>query len=245
MPKIAFFDLETTGVDVVTDRIVQIAATKTSVSGKILEEINYLVNPGRPIPEEATEVHGITNEMIRDKPSFKQLSEELLKFFDGCYLAGHNVCRFDIPFLHESFARVGIKFKFNPLVIDTFRMYSELTPRDLGSIYKKYTGEELEGAHDAMADTRGSLTIFNSMLDESFFESKSLEDIGALSYNKETVCDLAGKFVKNKDGVVVFNFGKNIGKPAVNDPGFLQWMLDKNFSSNTKSWVRKILKGRV
>ena len=156
---IIFFDLETTGVDIAKDRICQIACIKIDLDGNQTEK-ELLINPNMPIPKEATEVHGITDEMVVDKPTFANISKSLLEFFEGCDIAGYNSNVFDVPLLAEEFSRSRIEFPNWELnFVDVLQYERLLKPNKLADVYKRYTGKDLEGAHDALNDVRATLEI--------------------------------------------------------------------------------------
>ena len=158
---IIFFDTETTGLNVVSDRIVQIGAIKMLPEGNT-EEKNVLINPGMPIPPESTEIHGITDEMVKNAATFDKVSRSMLEWFRGCDLAGHNICGFDIPIIAEEFSRCGITFPDESnSFIDTYKLEKIVNSQGLEACYKRYTGKELgEEAHDALADSRASMEVF-------------------------------------------------------------------------------------
>jgi DNA polymerase-3 subunit epsilon len=243
---IAFLDLETTGVDVAKDRIVQIAVVRKDKDGTI-EEKNYLVNPTVPIPKEATEVHGITNDMVKNEPPFSRIAKSFVEYIDGYDIGGYNILGFDIPLLVEELIRANIDFSFdNTLFIDVMNIYKKLNPRDLSSCYLHYTGKELSGAHDALIDTRATADILDAMMQkEEQLIGKTIEEVSEMSKRNDNIVDFAGKFIRNEAGVVCFNFGKDKGKPVSQNLGFINWMLDKDFTEDTKNWCRKIKKGEV
>lgn len=221
-------DLETTGLSITQDRIVQIACIKETKRGDI--EKNFLVNPTIPIPPEATAVHGITDEMVKDAPTFKQLSKGLLEFLEGEDLVGYNSNSFDIPLLIEEFNRVGIDFDVSEVaLIDVYRNECEINPRNLSAVYKRMTGEELEDAHDAMADTRATKAIL----------SEQYKLLGPETYtSKIDTIDLTGK-LKLIDNIICWNFGKNKGRPISEDQGYISWALKGDFSRQVKDVLRE------
>lgn len=225
------FDLETTGVDVATDRIVQIGYVVTDAKGDIIEEYQTLVNPEIPIPEKASEVHGITDEMVKDSPKFCELADRLMHKVTGRIVAGYNIIRFDIPVLIAEFGRCGKTW--NPTdVLDLLAALRNIWPMDLGSVYKRQTGKELEGAHDALIDVKAT-----SELIKIFGEKHDLMAHGGLP---EDLLDWGGKFRKSKEEKkTYFRFGKH--RDEVVGPehlDFLQWMSDKDFHPSTLAWVR-------
>lgn len=243
---IVFFDNETTGTDYAKDRICQIAIIKLMPDGS-RQEKKALINPTIPIPPEATEVHGITDDMISDKPTFKQLSKSLYGYIQGCDFGGYNINRFDLPMLIEEFYRSGIEPDFDDVrLYDLMVAYKKLYPRDLSSCYKHYTQKDLDGAHDAMVDTAATEEIFFKMLEnEEKLKGFSLDQLNEYINGDENRLDLAGKFVRNDSDEIVFNFGKHKGEPCVQELGFIDWMLNKDFSKDTLKWAKKIKSGEV
>lgn len=243
---IIFLDFETTGVEITTDRICQIAIIKT-IGGKKVEQKNILINPTIPIPKEATEVHGITDEMVADKPKFKQIAKSFYDYLHGCDLAGYNIVGFDIPLLVEELLRCDVEPDFSDArFIEIMYIYKKLYPRTLSECYKQYTGRELDGAHDALVDTSATIDIFNKMLQtEEELSGKTLDEISDFSFDKSKMVDFAGKFIRNDEGEICFNFGKDKDKPVKSNMGFLNWMLDKDFSQDTIKWAHKIKRNEV
>lgn len=227
-----FFDLETTGTDVATDRIVQIAMLKRFANGDPEEIKDLMFNPTIPIPKEASDVHGITDEMVKDKPTFKAYAKKIWDYMDGADIGGYNSIRFDVPLLVEEMLRAGITPDFTGVdMIDGFVAYRKITPRDLSSAYKFLTGKELEGAHNAKADILATVEVIDKLREEDFED-----DI----FDVEEVVDYAGKFTRNEGGQVIYNFGKDKGKVVNRHDSFLGWMLKNQFTQDTKNWVRKL-----
>lgn len=206
---IIFFDLETTGKDPQKDRIVEISAIKHCPDNG-QTSLYYLLNPTIPIPEEASEIHGITNEMVADKPPFCDVAEEVLQFFKDCDLAGYNIRRFDIPFMLEEFHRC----KMYPIlptetkVVDAYSIFSKKEPRDLTAAVKFFCKEDFDKAHSAQADVEATMKVLKHQL---MFYNDLEPDISFLhsySCDSEQIIDFSGKFGRNKKGQVIFNFGK-------------------------------------
>jgi DNA polymerase-3 subunit epsilon len=240
MNPIVFFDLETTGTDVVNDRIVQLAAVKVTGLNGEEEEKNVLINPGKPISKEASEVHGITDEMVKDKPKFAQYAKALFSFLEGCDLGGFNIIQFDIPILAEEFARCGIDWPAKGTKFyDAFHVFREKEKRDLSSAVKFYCNESHDDAHDALADVRATIKVFNSQC-FLYPDLGTVEEYAAFCVIPGAI-DLAGKIVLNEKGEAVYNLGKDKGKSVKQNPGFGQWMLNQSFSTNTKSVVRSLI----
>lgn len=235
----AWIDVETTGVNPEIDRIVQIAVAITDKDLNVIQVIEQKVNPKIPIPPGSIEVHKITDEMVADMPTFEDISAGLYNFIKDCNYGGYNVL-FDLSVIYYEFERVGISFSFNTdEEIDPLKVLQKMEPRDQSSVYKHYTGKTLDNAHDAKADILATIEIARAQL-AKYPEINSLTDMHNLS-GSENRCDLAKKIIKNDDGVPVFNFGPHYGKPIVEEVGFLNWMLTKDFTSETKQWITNYL----
>lgn len=230
---IVFLDLETTGVDVLKDRIVELSATKIFPDGKT-EKKCVRINPMIPIPPEATKIHGISNENVKNCGTFKQYSKAIFSFLQGCDVAGYNSNRFDFPLLAMEFERVSC---LNPLensqFIDVFNIVCELYPRNLKAIFKLYTGKELNEAHSAEADTDATIQVFDKMFEKHAYllnDDLRISDIAKIGL-KWKRADLAGKLIYNKEEKVCFGFGKHRNKPVsevnMKDPFYIEWLLDK------------------
>lgn len=243
---IVFFDLETTGVSVANDRIVQIAVIKKNANAEV-EEKCVLINPLISIPKDASDIHGITNEMVKDKPTFKSISKSLYEFIDGCDFGGYNILGFDVPLLVEEFIRAGIEVDFSDVnYIDVMNIYKKLYPRNLSACYKHYTSKELENSHDAMVDTKATLEIYeNMLLKEKEVLPDSFKELCKFSMYSPNIVDFAGKFVRNEANIICYNFGKNKGNPVSKDLGLLDWMIQKDFTKDTKNWAIRLKKGEV
>ena len=240
---LVFFDLETTGTNINTDRIVEICYLKIYPNGN--EEAKTMrINPGMHIPEEASAVHGIYDEDVKDCPTFKEVARNIARDIEGCDLAGFNSNRFDIPVLAEEFLRAGVdvdlgRHKF----IDVQVIFHKMEQRTLSAAYKFYCGKNLEDAHTAEADTRATYEVLMAQLDR-YPDLKN--DVAFLSeyssFNRNV--DFAGRMVYNDAGVEVFNFGKYKGTPVAEvlkkDPGYYSWILNSDFTLNTKAMLTKI-----
>jgi DNA polymerase III subunit epsilon len=241
--NIVIFDLETTGTDIRNDRVIQIAARKVSPDLKtVIEDKGPIyVNPECDIPAEATAVHGITNEMVAKSNTFRQMAKAIYTWFDGCDLAGFRVKKFDVPFLAEEFHRAGIKWPaLSVRIIDAWEVYISKEPRDLASAVKFYTGKDHEAAHTADGDVSGTHAVLAAQV--GFYES--LPDVDAmhkLCAGDLPAVDPAGMIVL-KDGVPIFNFGKHMGKPVRNEPGYVAWMRGQSYPRATMDVVEGILK---
>lgn len=237
---IIFFDLETTGVDTAVDRIVQIATIKIFPDLKV-EEKKYLINPLIPIPKEASDVHGITDDMVKDSPTFDKYAKNLNKYFEGCDIGGYNSNQFDLPLLIEEFMRSGIDFDVdNRNYVDVLKLETVLNSRKLGDVYKRYTGKELDGAHDALNDVRATVDILKAQI-VKFNLSGDLAEIDKLSQGENERVDLAGKLCKI-NGEICWTFGKNIKQPILSDPNYLSWFLKQSVPSETRKIINKLKK---
>lgn len=238
--KIAFFDLETTSANPSECRIVQIAAVLTDMDfNPITEVISTLVNPQVPIPASATEIHGITDEMVAKAPLLIDVAPGLLAFIAECHLGGYSV-KFDIQVLLNEFERLGIEFDLSGLmIIDPFVTLRVMEPRDQSTVYEYYTGEKLKDAHNAASDIFATVRIAQEQ--KKKYESiNTPEDMWMLS-EPQNQCDLAGK-IKMKDGIPVFNFGKHFDNPISENKGYLSWMLTADMPMETKKWIENYLK---
>lgn len=239
---IAFIDLETTGINLGTDRIVEIAIVKILPDGSRIQK-RKLVNPGVPIPESASEVHGITDEMVKDAPTFKQLAQELKQILDGCDLAGYNSNRFDIPLLMEEFLRVDVEFDMkNRKLLDVQKIFHLMEQRTLAAAYKFYCNKTLDNAHSAEADASATYEVFLSQLERYPDLGATLDSVFKVIGDEEIV-DFARRFVLDK-GVEVFNFGKYKGRPVADvlrsEPQYYDWMMKGDFPMHTKQKLTEI-----
>ncbi|MEA4982275.1 MAG: 3'-5' exonuclease [Paludibacter sp.] len=240
---IIFFDLETTGINIVSDRIVQIAYHKVSPNGKE-ESKCMLINPEMPIPPEATAIHKITNEAVADCPTFKQVVNEIVKDFEGCDLAGYNSNRFDIPLLAEEFLRAEADIDLSRRkFVDVQVIFHKKEQRTLSAAYKFYCDKDLEGAHDASVDTMATYEILQSQLEKYPDLNNDVEFLSKYTTQNNNV-DFAGKFIYNDKGEEIFNFGKYKGQKVTdvlkNDTGYFGWMLSGDFSLHTKKVLTNI-----
>ncbi|AHK11349.1 DNA polymerase III epsilon subunit [Flavobacterium sp. phage 1/32] len=237
---IVFFDLETTGTDVAKDKIVQLACVKINLDGSI-EEKEILLNPTIEISKEASEVHGITNEMVKDKPLFSQISKALFAYFFGCDIGGYNSDSFDVPLLIEEFSRCGIDFPTWDLnFIDVLKHERLINTNKLGDVYKRYTGKEIENAHDALSDVRATIEVLRHQI-KGREEEVSPESIDLFCQGDKKRFDIAGKAFYNLEGVVCWSFGKNINKPITNDRNYLDWVLNNDFPKETKEKLKNLI----
>ena len=239
---LAFFDLETTGINLATDRIVEIAVVKIMPDGtKVIKR--KLINPEMPIPAGATAVHGITDEMVKDAPTFRQVANEIKQFIDNADLAGFNSNRFDVPILVEEFLRVGLDFTTDGRkLVDVQRIFHMMEQRTLSAAYKFYCNKPLEDAHSAEADATATWEVFDAQIERYSQLGNTVESIVKL-IGEDDIVDFARRFVKEK-GVEVFNFGKHKGKPVLQvlkeEPQYFDWMMRGEFSLNTKQKLQEI-----
>lgn len=204
------------------------------------------INPGMPIPKKASDVHGITDEDVKDCPLFKDIAADLYKTFEGCDLAGFNSNKFDIPLLCEEFLRQGMDFDVaKRRCIDVQNIYHKLERRTLVAAYLYYCGKDLENAHSALADTRATLEVLEAQLDK--YPADLQNDVKFLAdYSKmNNNVDFAGRIIRDEKGVEVFNFGKHKGRPVLDvllrlDPSYYSWMMQGDFAQNTKQVLTKI-----
>ncbi|MEX2514250.1 MAG: exonuclease domain-containing protein [Cyclobacteriaceae bacterium] len=252
---LAFFDLEATGINISTDRIVEISILKVFPDGK--EEIKTIkINPTIPIPVESSLIHGIYDQDVINAPTFKEVARELHRFFEGADLAGFNVLKYDIPLLVEEFLRAGIDFDIDKRnLLDSQKIFFLMEKRNLTAAYKFYCGKNLENAHSAEADTMATYEVFKSQLER--YEGEELEDLqgntmGVIENDmkkihnliNEKMVDLAGRFVFNDKGEECFNFGKLKGKSIETvlkeEPGYYDWMMKGDFPLDTKRKLTQV-----
>lgn len=240
---VAFLDLETTGINTVSDRIVEISILK--ITPKQTEETKtWLVNPEMKIPAQAAAIHGITDDKVKDAPTFKELAKTIAKFIEGCDLGGFNSNRFDIPLLAEEFLRAEVdvdmkKRKF----IDVQTIFHKMEQRTLTAAYQLYCNKSLENAHSAEADTRATYEVLLAQLEKYDNLKNDVEWLaGFSSFNKNV--DFAGRITMNDKNEEVFNFGKHKGKSVAEvfrrDPSYYSWMINNEFPLYTKKILTEI-----
>jgi len=256
---IVFFDIEATGLNVIKDRIVQIALIKYPKNGSDAVEMTHLVNPAMPISEEAMAVHGITPDMVRNKPTFQQLAPEIFEFIGNADLAGYNSDRYDIPMLLEEFARSGINLDMNiRKTLDVQKIFYKMEPRTLTAAYRLYCQKEIENAHDALADVRATVDVLKGMIkrydgvdyvDGDGFThpapiSSDLAKVSEFTGDARTI-DVTQKLKYDNKGNIVFNFGKYQGQSVLDvvlkDKQYYNWILNKDFSVQVKQTIKKIV----
>lgn len=245
---IIFFDLETTGINIASDRIVEIAYLKVDLNGNETTKTMRL-NPGMHIPEKVTAIHGISDEDVKDAPTFNEVAKSLVRDLEGCDLAGYNSVRFDIPLLAEEFLRsdVDIDLKRRKFV-DVQVIFMKMEPRTLSAAYKFFANKELTDAHSALADTLATYKVLQAQLDRYPNLENDIGKLAEFSAHNRNV-DFAGRIVYNEDDVEVFNFGKHKGKPVSdvlnNDTGYYGWMMKGDFPLYTKKVLTSIKLGSI
>lgn len=252
---IAFFDLETTGINIANDRIVEISIVKVSVNNETTIK-TMKVNPGIPIPAETSAIHGIYDEDVKDAPTFKQIAKNMAAFLEGCDMAGFNILKFDLPLLVEEFLRADVEFDVSTRkLVDAQKIFHIMEKRTLSAAYKFYCNKTLEGAHSAEVDTLATYEVLKAQV-EKYEGQEAVDplgkplgtvtnDMGALhDLTSSNMVDLAGRIVKNNDGVEVFNFGKHRLKPVEEvlrrEPGYYDWMMKGDFPLDTKRKLTQI-----
>ncbi len=240
---IIFFDLETTGVNIATDRIVEISILKVFPNGN-KESKTWLVNPEIEIPAEAAAIHGITNEKVVTEPTFKELAATVNELIADCDLAGFNSNRFDIPLLAEELMRAGIDFDMkNRKAIDVQVIFHKKEQRTLSAGYQFYCGKNLEDAHSAEADTNATYEILLAQLDKYTDIENTVDALSEFSTHGERA-DFAGFILFNDDKKEIFSFGKYKGRTVeevlIENPGYHAWMQNADFPLYTKKVLREI-----
>lgn len=241
---ILFFDIESTGLNVACDRIVEICALKVHPNGD--QEIKTRrINPTIPIPAEAQAIHHISDEDVKDCPTFAQIAKSLAQWMKGCDIAGYNSIKFDIPLLAEEFLRAGVDFDFRKRkLIDVQNIFHKLEQRTLSAAYKFYCQKNLENAHSAEADTVATYEILKAQLDRYPEELKNDMTFLADFSTRSKLADYAGRMVYNDKDEVVFNFGKHRGKKVTdvlrNEPSYYAWIMEGDFTRDTKKVLTEI-----
>jgi DNA polymerase-3 subunit epsilon len=239
---ISFIDLETTGTNLCNDRIVELAIVKVMPDGTRIVK-RRLINPLMPIPKGSSDIHGITDDMVKDAPSFKQIANEVKQFIDGSDIGGYNSNRFDIPLLVEEFLRAGINFTLDGRkLVDVQRVFHMMEQRTLGAAYKFYCQKTLDGAHSAEVDATATYEILEAQIERYPTLGATLESICNFC-GEEDIVDFARRFIK-VDCVEVFNFGKYKGKSVEDvlrgEPQYYDWMMKGDFPMHTKQKLTEI-----
>jgi len=239
---LAFIDLETTGVNLATDRIIEIAIVKVLPDGKRSVK-RKLINPGMPIPKQSSDVHGITDEMVKDAPAFKEVAHELKQMLDGCDIGGYNSNRFDIPLLVEEFLRADVDFDMKGRrLLDVQNIFHKMEQRTLSAAYKFYCNKNLDGAHSAEIDASATHEILIAQLERYPDLGTSIDSVLKL-IGEESIVDFARRFIL-ENGVEIFNFGKYKGKAVAdvlrNEPQYYDWMMKGDFPQYTKQKLTEL-----
>ena len=240
---ICFFDLETTGIDITKDRIVEISILKVYPNGN-KESKTWLVNPTIPIPQAASDVHGITDERVAGEPTFKELAKQIHNMIKDSDLAGYNSDRFDIPLLAEEMLRAEVDFDLgNRVSVDVQTIFHKMEQRTLSAAYKFYCGKDLIDAHTASADTNATYEILKAQLDRYDSLENNIKKLSEFTYRKQ-IADFAGFIGYNDKGEEIFTFGKHKGKRVEDifdeEPGYFGWLLGADFPLYTKKILTAI-----
>ena len=239
---LAFIDLETTGVNLATDRIIEIAIVKVLPDGKRSIK-RKLINPQIPIPKQSSDLHGITDDMVKEAPTFKDVAHELKQMLDGCDIAGYNSNRFDIPMLVEEFLRADVDFDMRGRrLVDVQNIFHKMEQRTLSAAYKFYCNKHLEGAHSAEIDATATHEILIAQLERYPDLGTSIESVLKL-IGEEPIVDFARRFIL-ENGVEIFNFGKYKGRAVADvlrmEPQYYDWMMKGDFPQYTKQKLTEI-----
>lgn len=240
---IAFIDLETTGINVSADRIVEISVLKITPDGKE-DWISTRINPEMPIPSKSTAIHGITDDDVSEAPTFREIARNLAVFLEGTDLAGYNAIKFDIPVLAEEFLRVNIDFNFRKRkYVDPQVIFHRKEQRTLSAAYQFYCSKELKNAHSSKADTVATYEVLKAQLDRYSDLENDIEKLAELS-SFNNIADFAGRIIYDENGVEVFNFGKHKGKAVElvfrEEPSYYSWMMNGDFPLYTKKVLTEI-----
>jgi DNA polymerase-3 subunit epsilon len=240
---VAFIDLETTGINIINDRIVELSVLKIHPGGKE-EWFESRINPGMPIPPKSTAIHGITDRDVESAPRFNEIAKRLVNFLEGCDLAGFNANKFDIPVLAEEFLRINIDFDFRKRkYVDVQVIFHKKEQRTLSAAYLFYCNKRLENAHSSNADTQATYDILKAQLDRYPDLENDIEKLSVYSaYNSSA--DFVGRIVYDENGAEIFNFGKykgiSVEKVLKDDPSYYSWMMNGDFSLYTKKVLTEI-----
>ncbi|MFP3860469.1 MAG: exonuclease domain-containing protein [Bacteroidales bacterium] len=240
---IVFFDLETTGMDIAKDRIVEISLLKVYPNGDS-ESKTMKINPEMPIPPKSTEIHGITDEDVKDSPAFSEVAKQIQQFIEGCDLAGFNSNRFDLPLLAEEFIRVGVDYDLKKQrFIDVQVIFHKMEKRNLSAAYRFYCNKELKNAHSAEADTEATYEILKAQIEKYDELQNDVQKLSEFSSHNKNA-DFAGRIIYNDKGEEIFNFGKYKGKVVEEvlqkDPAYYGWIINNDFPLYTKRVLTNI-----
>jgi DNA polymerase-3 subunit epsilon len=252
---ICFFDLESTGTNITHDRIIEIAVVKMMPNGEVHRKYN-LVNPGIPIPKESIVFHGIHDEDVKDKPTFKELARDYARFMEGADLGGFSILKMDVPMLVEEFLRAGVDFDYQrKKIIDSQKIFHLMEKRTLAAAYRFYVNKDLDGSHTAEADAQASMEVLQAQIEK--YNGQNVTDasgkkVGEIKNDMEVLSrlisddmvDLAGRMIKNEKGEEVFNFGKHKNKRVTDvfkeEPAYYDWMMNGDFPQDTKRKLTEI-----
>lgn len=252
---LCFFDLETTGTNISQDRIVEIAVVKLMPNGDILEKHN-VINPTMPIPPASTAIHGISDDDVSGKPTFKEVAKDYARFMEGADLSGFNILKFDIPLLVEEFLRADVEFDYSrKRIIDSQRIYHLMEKRNLSAAYRFYCSKDLTDSHSAVADTRASMEVLLAQV--ARYENQTVTDplgnaLGIMKNDMDElnklaasdIVDLAGRMVRDNHGDALFNFGKHKGRKVLDvlrtEPSYYDWIMNGEFPLDTKRKLTEI-----
>jgi DNA polymerase-3 subunit epsilon len=252
---ICFFDLESTGINITHDRIIEIAVIKVMPNGEVHRKSN-LLNPGMPIPPESSVFHGIYDEDVKDKPTFKEVAKEYARFMEGADLSGFSILKMDVPMLVEEFLRAGVDFDYGrKKIIDAQKIFHLMEKRTLGAAYRFYMNKELQESHTAEADAEASMEVLVAQVEK--YDGLDVTDIsgkkiGEIKNDMEVLSklisadmvDLAGRMIKNEKGEEIFNFGKHKNKKVTavfkEEPAYYDWMMNGDFPQDTKRKLTEI-----
>lgn len=252
---VCFFDIESTGTNVTHDRIIEIAMIKVMPNGEILRKAN-LLNPTIPIPPESVVFHGITDEDVKDKPTFKEVARDYARFLEGADLSGFSILKMDVPMLVEEFIRAGVEFDYQKKkIIDTQKIFHLMEKRTLAAAYRFYMQKDLDDSHTAEADTEAAMQVLLAQLEK--YQGQDVTDssgkkVGEIRNDMEVLgrlisadmVDLAGRMILNDKGEEIFNFGKHKGKKVTqvlkDEPAYYDWMMNGDFPQDTKRKLTEI-----
>lgn len=252
---VCFFDIESTGTNVTHDRIIEIAVIKVMPNGEILRKKN-LLNPTIPIPPESSGFHGIYDEDVKDKPTFKEVAKDYARFFEGADLAGFSIFKMDVPMLVEEFIRANVDFDYQKKrIIDSQKIFHLMEKRTLAAAYRFYMQKDLADSHTAEADTEAAMEVLIAQIEK--YEGQPVTDIagrklGEIKNDMEVLgklvaadmVDLAGRMIRNEEGEEIFNFGKHKGKKVTavlkQEPAYYDWMMNGDFPQDTKRKLTEI-----
>jgi DNA polymerase-3 subunit epsilon len=252
---LCFFDIESTGTNITHDRIIEIAMIKVMPNGEILRKTN-LLNPTIPIPPESSVFHGIYDEDVKDKPTFKEVAKEYARFLEGADLSGFSILKMDVPMLVEEFIRANVDFEYHKKkIIDSQKIFHLMEKRTLKAAYRFYMQKELAESHTAEADTEAAMEVLAAqveMYDGQDVTDASGKKVGEIRNDMEVLSrlisadmvDLAGRMIKNEKGEEIFNFGKHKSKKVTavfkEEPAYYDWMMNGDFPQDTKRKLTEI-----